>query len=98
MRIFLLFLVKRYQSFRHAQEGDDRVRAQVIVKGAIVQKGKVIDPRQFLKDKVGVHPDVIDAVNRTNADASVEDMIASFEALDKAKRNAAALDDERASS
>jgi hypothetical protein len=69
----------------------------VIVKGAIVQNGKVIDPRQFLKDKVGIDPDVIDSVNRTNADVAVEDMIASFEALDKAKRTAAALDDENMS-
>jgi hypothetical protein len=85
----------RYQSFRHAPEGDDRVRAQLIVKGVILKNREVIDPRTFLKDQVGVEPGVVDSVDRPNADGGMDDMIASFEALDNAKRALAALDDKK---
>jgi hypothetical protein len=85
----------RYQSFRNAEEGDDRVRAQLIVKGVILKNREMIDPRTFLKDQVGVDRDVVDSVDRPNADAAMEEMIATFEALDDAKRGAAALDDKK---
>ena len=85
----------RYHSFRHAEEGDDRVRAQIIVKGMILKDRKVIDPRRFLEEKVGVNPDMLGAVDRPNADASIEDMVANFDALENSKRKVSAIDDEK---
>lgn len=60
----------------------------------ILKDRSVIDPRRFLEEMIGVDPAILGAVDRPNADASIEEMIESFEALDSAKRKAAAIDDE----
>ena len=83
-----------YHSFRHAAEGDDRVRAQLLVKGMIIENRKSIDPREYLEKKVGVTDlSVLDSLNRPNSDESLEDMMVAFEALDGAQRQIAAQQD-----
>jgi hypothetical protein len=84
-----------YQTFRYPKEGNDRVRAQVVIKGVAVRDRKVIDPRVFLKEQVGVEPELVDALSRPSANASMEDLIAQFEDLESSYRNAAALDDDQ---
>ena len=87
-------LLNSYHTFRHAAEGDDRVRAQLLVKGMIIENRKSIDPREYLEKKVGVTDlSVLDSMNRPNSDASLEEMMVAFEALDGAKRKVAALQD-----
>lgn len=85
-----------YQTFRIPEEGNDRVRAQVLVKGVTVRgTGTVIDPREFLINDVGYDPELVDSLSRPSADTSMEDLISHFEELDASYRKAAALDDER---
>lgn len=83
-----------YHSFRHAAEGDDRVRAQILVKGMIIENRKSIDPREYLEKKVGVTDlSVLESMHRPNSDAPLEEMMVAFEALDGAQRKHAALQD-----
>ena len=90
----MYMVLNSYHCFRHAAEGDDRVRAQLLVKGMIIENRKSIDPREYLEKKVGVTDlSVLDSMNRPNSDASLEEMMVAFEALDGAKRKVAALQD-----
>ena len=83
-----------YHTFRHAAEGDDRVRAQLLAKAMIIENRQPIDPREFLEKKVGVtDPSVLASLDRPNSHASLEEMMAAFEALDGANRKVAALQD-----
>jgi hypothetical protein len=87
-------LIYRYQTFRYPQDGNDRVRAQVLVKGVTVRDRKVIDPRSFLIEHVGIDPESVESLSRPNTDQSMEEMITHFEELDMSFRSSAALDDD----
>ncbi len=70
------------------------MRAQILVKGMIIENRKSIDPRVYLEEKVGVKdPAILDSIKRPNVDDSLESMMLAFEALDDAKRRVAAIDD-----
>ena len=85
---------RSYHTFRHAAEGDDRVRAQLLVKGMIIENRKPMDPREYLEKKVGVTDlAVLDSLKRPSTDASLEEMMVAYEALDGAQRKVAALQD-----
>jgi hypothetical protein len=87
-------IIYRYQTFRYPQDGNDRVRAQVLVKGVTVRERKVVDPRSFLIEHVGMDPELVEASSRPNEDQSMEEMITHFEELDVSFRSSAALDDD----
>ena len=88
------FLRCRSQNFRHAEEGNERVRAQIIVRGVMVHNRKVIDPRMFLIDRLGADKDLVDKIDRTNAPDCAGGVIKCFEDLDDAQRRSAAISDE----
>lgn len=73
--------------------GERRVRAQLLVKGVLVQSGKVIDPQSFLIEDVGTNPDMVDGLHRSKLSHTVREMIECFEALEDAKRKLAAIID-----
>mmetsp|Transcript_132079 Transcript_132079/g.196765 ORF Transcript_132079/g.196765 Transcript_132079/m.196765 type:complete len:210 (+) Transcript_132079:153-782(+) len=86
-----------YQTFRYPNKGDDRVRAQILVKGVTARKGKVVDPREFLVQEAGFDPAIIESLSRPCDIASIEDMITQFEELEESYRHSARLDDEKRS-
>jgi hypothetical protein len=65
------------------------------VKGVTVRDRKVIDPRIFLTEHVGIHPELVESLSRPNADQSMEEVISHFEELDMSFRSSAALDDKQ---
>jgi hypothetical protein len=87
--------LNRYQTFRLPEDGNDRIRAQVLVKGVTVRGRKVVDPRPFLIEEVGIDPELVDSLSRPSVDSSMEDLISQFEELDTSYREAASLDDQR---
>jgi acyl-CoA thioesterase FadM len=52
-----------YQTFRHSSSTDNKVKAQLLLQGVAVQKGSVLDPRDFLKDTIGVDPNLVDQLD-----------------------------------
>jgi len=86
------------QNFRVLGTGDAdaRIRAQLVVQGLAVHDRKVVDPREFFADRVGVDPDVVRAldVERDGA-APLPESFARYAALDRELRAVAAEDDER---
>eukprot|EP00934_Nitzschia_sp_Nitz4_P006589 Nitzschia sp. Nitz4//scaffold161_size51353//12235//12964//NITZ4_006942-RA/size51353-processed-gene-0.57-mRNA-1//1//CDS//3329537891//6579//frame0 len=80
-------------NFRHAAEGDRRVRAQILTKGAALRNGKVIDLREFLRDKTDLDPAVIESMDRPHHDPELEAMITHLNDLDDSQRVMAARDD-----
>ena len=94
----MYLLYSSYQTFRLPEDGNDRVRAQVLVKGVTVRNRQVIDPRKFLIEETGYDPEIVNSLSRPSADASMEDLITHFENLEVSYREAAALDDQERSS
>ena len=69
------------QIFRHTDEEDDRVRAQVIVKCVFVKGRQVINASDFLKDQAAIESGLVDAVHRSKATDHVAEIIDCFEEL-----------------
>jgi acyl-CoA thioesterase FadM len=104
-----------YQTFRYMDNDDDknnkeggvgsgsgdRIRAQVLIKGVTVKNRKVVDPRKFLVEHVGIPNEAVQSLSRSNsADATtgttcMQDMMDHFESLEHSYRHAAGLDDEK---
>jgi hypothetical protein len=60
----------------------------------IIENRKPMDPREYLEKKVGVTDlAVLDSLKRPSTDASLEEMMIAYEALDGAQRKVAALQD-----
>ena len=92
-----------YHTFRYPPSGKDpgRIKAQVVCQGLAIQGRNVLDPRVFLKDKVGVDPDIVDALSvpspedQQSEGAIMANMMDSYLSLESAFKDAASMDDER---
>lgn len=84
-----------YQTFRYpGQGGKNKIRAQVLLQ-AVIRRGEqgVIDPRDFLRDCVGMDPDKIDSLSKSGT--TMEDELLKFKELESSLRETAAEDDKR---
>ena len=80
------------QKFRYSS--DDRVRAQVVVQAVALKGREVLDPRVFLKEMVGLDSDLVDSLSLPNMpNATVENMLERYAALEEAMRADATEDD-----
>jgi acyl-CoA thioesterase FadM len=83
------------QNFRYPIPGQNRVRAQMIMKGVAVQNRKVLDPRVYFKT-LGYDAELIDQLSIPNADESdlTDRMFEQFDAFEESLKEVATLDDE----
>jgi acyl-CoA thioesterase FadM len=91
-----------YHTFRYPPSGKDpgRIKAQVVCQGIAIQGRNVIDPRIFLKEKVGIDAHIVDELSVDSpADQSEEAVMAhlmdSYLDLEGAFKDATAMDDEK---
>jgi acyl-CoA thioesterase FadM len=93
-----------YHAFRYPPDGKDpgRIRAHAICQGIAIQGRNILDPREFLKDMVGVDPKVLDSTIGVGTDA-VNDakeqdlfaaMIDKYSKMEAVFKTATAKDDE----
>lgn len=80
-------------NFREAKD-NDRIRAQILVKAAIVRNRKVIDPREFFLDHCGIPKAAVDELGKQDPESLVQQEIRHYMELEKAQRSLASLDDE----
>lgn len=81
--------------FRYPVPGQDRVRAQILVQGVAVKDKKVLDPRTFFKEQVGVDADIVDRLTLPNVgEATMEEMLERYVGLEEAMKKDANLDDQ----
>lgn len=86
-----------YHTFRYAPGGKDpgRIRAQVLCQGLTVQNRKVIDPRVYLKENVGIDADIVDSISTTESDNStMDELFNTYAALEDQFKDASQQDDE----
>mmetsp|Transcript_12704 Transcript_12704/g.36963 ORF Transcript_12704/g.36963 Transcript_12704/m.36963 type:complete len:211 (+) Transcript_12704:139-771(+) len=84
-----------YQTFRCPDDGNNRIRAQVLIQGVAVKDREVVDPRELLKSQ-GYDPNLVDSLCRpSNGEQtkSMDDMMRAFEDLDASFRASTAADD-----
>lgn len=81
-----------FHNFRYAN--DDRIRAQVVVQGVVMQRGQVLTPSDFLTHDCGHDPDLIQSLVWPDGENVVHaDLLKSYRSLDDALRTVAAEDD-----
>mmetsp|Transcript_30611 Transcript_30611/g.50554 ORF Transcript_30611/g.50554 Transcript_30611/m.50554 type:complete len:206 (+) Transcript_30611:91-708(+) len=87
--------VWKTHTFRHADPNDNKIRAQVIAKGAFIKRGKVVDPRQFLVEDCQMDQELINSMLLTDVDSLEQDEILALSRLEESQRAIAAADDAR---
>jgi acyl-CoA thioesterase FadM len=92
---FVGFDDRNFWGIHNFYAGDQRVRAQVIVKAAVLQGKSVIKPKDFLTDVLELDNDTIDFQERFSGDQSFKEMVQTYDLLEESMRLAAARDDER---
>lgn len=88
-----------YHAFRYPEGGKDpgRIRAQVVCRGIAVQNRTVLDPRLYLKEKVGMDPAVIDSISQEEDDNTnniMADLMDKYVSMEDVLKEAASKDDE----
>ena len=74
---------------------NDRTRAQMIVQGVAVQKGKVVDPRRFFVESVGADAALVEQLSVADGEGTVHDLLERYRDLEAAVRQAASDDDKK---
>ena len=87
-----------YQTFRHAEEGDRKIRGQVLIKGAVIRGRERLDPIAFLKNDCGIDADMLDSLRDHDNDNSFDDEILNYKLLEASLQESAAADDQRVDS
>lgn len=84
-----------YQTFRYpGQGGKNKIRAQVLLQAVIRRRGReVIDPRDFLRNSMGMEQEMIESLGETGM--SMENELLRFKELERSLQETAADDDER---
>jgi acyl-CoA thioesterase FadM len=82
------------QNFRYPRPADDRVKAQILLKGAAVKGRTILDPRVYFKE-IGYDTELIDSLSMPHDNESdrMDDMFTHYDALEEALRYAADDDD-----
>lgn len=87
-----------FHTFRYAPGGKDpgRIRAQVLCQGMAIQDRKVIDPRVYLKESVGLDAEIVDSISAEggSGDTTMEELMDKYGELEDYFRKTAAEDDE----
>lgn len=84
------------QNFRYPTKGQDRVLAQVLIRGMAVQGRSVINPRHLFVDLCKMDEAVVDKLIMPNvSDESIESLLEKYADLEDQFREVAALDDEK---
>lgn len=93
-----------YHAFRYPPGGKDpgRIRAHAVCQGIAIQGRNVLDPRVYLKDMVGMDPDIVDSLSCTDGGESEEssqrdvfsEMVDKYSEMETVFKTATALDDE----
>lgn len=84
------------QNFRYPAKGQDRVLAQVLIRGIAVQDRKVIDPRHLFVNLCGMDKNIVDKLIMPNvSNEAIEILLEKYADLEDQFRQVAALDDEK---
>jgi acyl-CoA thioesterase FadM len=83
------------QNFRYPIKGQDRILAQVLIRGMAVQGRTVINPRHLFVDLCEMDETVVDKLIMPNvSDDAIESLLEKYADLEDQFRQVAALDDE----
>ena len=83
-----------YQTFRYPGTGGvSKIRAQVLISGVIRRGRKLVNPKKFLVDEVGVDPADLDVLGE--GDVSMDDIFLKNSELEDLLKESAAADDLR---
>ncbi|GAX11997.1 hypothetical protein FisN_8Lh091 [Fistulifera solaris] len=84
------------QNFRYPTQGQDRILAQVLIRGMAVQGRTVINPRHLFVDLCEMDETVVDKLIMPNvSDDAIESLLEKYAELEDQFRHVAALDDEK---
>lgn len=80
--------------FRHSDPNDYKIRAQVIAKGAFIERRKVVNPKGFFLEKCGFDPELVETMVLKEGSLELEEIMA-LTAFEDSQRVTAAADDAR---
>jgi acyl-CoA thioesterase FadM len=84
------------QNFRYPTPGQDRILAQVLIRGMAVQGRTVINPRHLFVDLCEMDETVVDKLIMPNvSDEAIQSLLEKYADLEDQFREVAALDDEK---
>ncbi|GKY98258.1 thioesterase [Mayamaea pseudoterrestris] len=75
------------------QAASRRVRAQVLVKAAVLRENKLISPKEFYTGILELEDDIIKQQESFYGDESFQEMVRNYTALEESMRTAAALEE-----
>jgi acyl-CoA thioesterase FadM len=82
-------------NFRYPISGDNRVRAQMVVRGVVLQGRTALDPRKFFKEIAGFDEDIVDGLTMPlTEETEIEELLGRYVALEHSFREVATIDDE----
>lgn len=83
-----------YQTFRYPGSGGvHKIRAQVLVAGVVRRGRQVINPREFMIEKIGANPELIEAIGEGKM--KMDDIFRKNTELEDLLKASAAVDDSR---
>jgi acyl-CoA thioesterase FadM len=82
-------------NFRYPIAGDNRVRAQLVVRGVALKGRTSLDPREIFKEIPGVDEEIVDGLMMPLAEETeIEELLNRYVALEHSFREVAGIDDE----